>query len=962
MASKIRTLSVKVDADFSAIKKNTEIAAKAMKDGFGNFNLTQTQSALSGLNESIKLTRSEFKASVAGMDDWSESAEGLQARIKYLNDVTDDQRVILEGLKHQHQLVAKETGEDSKKATDLQVKINNQTADLRQNEAELKKVTEQLNNYGKETDDAKGKTADLGNTLKSFLTGTAIAAGARKAAEAIKEVTVESIDLASDLQEVKNVVDTTFGSNANKIKLWSDQAAGSFGLSSLNAQKFNGTLGAMLKSSGIVGDELAKMSTELVGAAGDFASFYNLDTEEAFNKIRQGISGETEGLKALGINLNQANLMQTEYVKSLGKTWDEMTMAEQATARYRAILELGKDALGDFTKTSGSYANQQRILQLQAENLKTAYGERLIPAATAFTQALNEMLEPATSVATITAKIGAADNTLMLVEKYKSLSKTVSDTSISSSALAEAQKELKTVKEQLISLSGGLITATENESDAFNSQVLNIEKLNSTEKDLLKAQLYAKIIEGNSALETQNNLENELNDSKAKQLDIQTKLNEVKIKSTELLNSENKLSLGAQELIKAYAQDIAAYTTELASMGVEQANINNRIEESKVAAQEASDAIVSLTKLGMTPADIAAAGLGLSLEDVNDILKKIPPSANAAADAINSNNKAYNDLMKTLRSADANDLMIWTSEGVSMAKRATVDITAAYDKALKDIQYKQGMGLISEEEYWKQFSAITSKYLTKNSDEWKAAQVAIHEWQQSQNDKALEEQKQASEKTADQLKKLQDEYDNTKEAARSSISGQLDLFKDIQDEAELSIDNFIESLKQQAEYVKEYNSNLKKAVELGIDKGLIEGLSDGSARSAVILGELVKSTQADIGKLNSAFSGLEIGKDEFASIVAGMNKGVTLGELGYNVSLNDDALKMPDLTAQTQLSSELKSTNKLEVTGKVTVEGVSDTGQLVGVTDVFADKLGDYLAQQSRRWPSAPSSNPYLAK
>ena len=409
--------------------------------------------------------------------------------------------------------------------------------------------------------------------------------------------------------------------------------------------------------------------------------------------------------------------MQTEYVKSLGKTWDEMTMAEQATARYRAILELGKDALGDFTKTSGSYANQQRILQLQAENLKTAYGERLIPAATAFTQALNEMLEPAASVATITAKIGAADNTLMLVEKYKSLSKTVSDTSISSSALAEAQKELKTVKEQLISLSGGLITATENESDAFNSQVLNIEKLTASDKELLKAQLYAKIIEGNSALNAQNSLEKELNDSKA-----------------------------------------------------------------------------------------------------------------------------------------------------------------------------------------------------------------------------------------------------TKEAARSSIDGQLDLFKDIQDEAELSIDNFIESLKQQADYVKEYNSNLKKAVEMGIDKGLIEGLSDGSARSAVILGELVKSTQSDIGKLNSAFSGLEIGKDEFASIIAGMNKGVTLGELGYNVTLGNDIPTLSDITAQTQLSSELKSTSKLEVTGKVTVEGVSDTGQLVGVTDVFADKLGDYLAQQSRRWPSAPSSNPYLAK
>ena len=95
------------------------------------------------------------------------------------------------------------------------------------------------------------------------------------------------------------------------------------------------------------------MSTVLAGAAADFASFYNLSAEESFDKIRQAIGGETEGLKKLGINLNQANLMQTEYAISLGKTWGEMTMAEQATVRYNAILVLGRGCNGRLCRDVG---------------------------------------------------------------------------------------------------------------------------------------------------------------------------------------------------------------------------------------------------------------------------------------------------------------------------------------------------------------------------------------------------------------------------------------------------------------------------------------------------------------------------------------------------------------------------------------------------------------------------------
>ena len=106
------------------------------------------------------------------------------------------------------------------------------------------------------------------------------------------------ISYASDLTEVQNVVDTTFGTNNNKIADWCAKANEQFGLNELQAKKYTSTIGAMAKSSGITGTALEDMSTSLAGLSADFASFYNLSNEEAFEKIRAGISGEAKVLVA----------------------------------------------------------------------------------------------------------------------------------------------------------------------------------------------------------------------------------------------------------------------------------------------------------------------------------------------------------------------------------------------------------------------------------------------------------------------------------------------------------------------------------------------------------------------------------------------------------------------------------------------------------------------------------------
>lgn len=106
----------------------------------------------------------------------------------------------------------------------------------------------------------------------------------------------ESIELASDLVETQNVVDVTFEDSASTINKWAQEALNAYGLTETKAKQYSSTLGAMMKSMGIADDQVLQMSMDMAGLAADMASFYNLDHDTAFEKIRSGISGETEPL------------------------------------------------------------------------------------------------------------------------------------------------------------------------------------------------------------------------------------------------------------------------------------------------------------------------------------------------------------------------------------------------------------------------------------------------------------------------------------------------------------------------------------------------------------------------------------------------------------------------------------------------------------------------------------------
>ncbi|MBO5959298.1 MAG: hypothetical protein J6Q65_04165, partial [Lentisphaeria bacterium] len=241
----------------------------------------------------------------------------------------------------------------------------------------VKHVTSNIQSESKKWDQAVDDSMDKAGN--SFLNWKTVAAGAITAiGAAVVKFGREAINAASDLSEVQNVVDTVFGDGARQIDSWAQKAGEQFGLTETQAKRFTSTLGAMMKSSGLAGNEIVNMSTDLAGLAADMASFYNLDFETAFEKIRSGISGETMPLKQLGINMSVANLEAFALAQGLEKTFSEMSQGEQTMLRYQYIMQATSDAQGDFEKTSDGFANAQRRIQSSLESIKTSVGKLLI--------------------------------------------------------------------------------------------------------------------------------------------------------------------------------------------------------------------------------------------------------------------------------------------------------------------------------------------------------------------------------------------------------------------------------------------------------------------------------------------------------------------------------------------------------------------------------------------------------
>lgn len=230
------------------------------------------------------------------------------------------------------------------------------------------------------------------NGLGSVVKKIGILIGGAFAIRKLTQFGKECIELGSNLAEVQNVVDVTFTTMSDKVNEFAKNAMTSAGLSETMAKQYVGTFGAMSKSFGFSEAQAYDMSTALTQLTGDVASFYNISQDLAYIKLKSVFTGETETLKDLGVVMTQSALDQYALANGYGKTTSAMTEQEKVALRLAFVQKQLSAASGDFIRTSDSWANQMRVMQLQLQSLKATVGQGLINIFTPVLKVINILL------------------------------------------------------------------------------------------------------------------------------------------------------------------------------------------------------------------------------------------------------------------------------------------------------------------------------------------------------------------------------------------------------------------------------------------------------------------------------------------------------------------------------------------------------------------------------------------
>lgn len=202
----------------------------------------------------------------------------------------------------------------------------------------------------------------------------------------------KAMDISSDLTEVQNVVDVTFGNMKKTMEDFAKVSLSQYGMSALTAKDIASRYQAMGVAMGFSQKKMSGMSIELTKLAADMASFYNVEQKDVAKSLEAVFTGQTMPLRKYGIDLTQATLKQWALNNGLNANIKSMNAAEKMWLRYQYVMANSQQVMGDFARTSDSWHNQLVLLSGAFQSLGSIVGGSLINAFKPFVRALNSVM------------------------------------------------------------------------------------------------------------------------------------------------------------------------------------------------------------------------------------------------------------------------------------------------------------------------------------------------------------------------------------------------------------------------------------------------------------------------------------------------------------------------------------------------------------------------------------------
>ena len=258
----------------------------------------------------------------------------------------------------------------------------------------------------------------------------------------LKKVLGDCFNVSARYVENLNLFNVTMGKSASSAFEFAEAVNAALGVDTSDWIRYQGFFQSVGKGFGVVSDKADLMSKNLTQLAYDISSFYNISTEEAYNKVQSGFAGELEPLRRLGFALDEATLKQLAYSKGITQSYESMTQAQKAQLRYVAMIEQAQNigVTGDMSRTIDTASNGVRVLEARIQQFTRALGNMLMPVLSAllpyFTAFVQVLTEAANGIANFLGfelpKIdlsgvsngyddiaGAADEATAATEKFK---------------------------------------------------------------------------------------------------------------------------------------------------------------------------------------------------------------------------------------------------------------------------------------------------------------------------------------------------------------------------------------------------------------------------------------------------------------------------------------------------------------------------------------------------------------
>lgn len=328
--------------------------------------IAQFSASTQQLNTYIKTVNSEFGVATASMGKWSDTTDGLQAKITQLNKVLEAEKSKLGNLESALAKLQAEGKGNTKQAQNLQIAINNQKATIAKTEKQvdnyeqsLKELTDAGVKTKKELDDLNKSIDDNGSKAGAVAGKIAKGLGAGMLAVGASAVGAGTamVSMAKDVSETGDQI---------------DKASQKLGISSDNYQK----LSYAMERSGANIDDISKGMKTITTELADFEN---------------GVEGAGASFDKLGVSMTNADGSMKTSEQVLLDSIDALGKMENETQRNALAQEIFGRSASELTPLLNSGSEGIKQLMQEAEDYGMVMSEDAVLASATFQDSLTRL-------------------------------------------------------------------------------------------------------------------------------------------------------------------------------------------------------------------------------------------------------------------------------------------------------------------------------------------------------------------------------------------------------------------------------------------------------------------------------------------------------------------------------------------------------------------------------------------